>query len=194
MFSVAVEQALAVAITAHDGQLRRGTHAPYSVHPIHMALFLTRQGLDDTVVVAALLHDVVEDCEEWDLDLLAEQFGERVASIVSELTEDKSKRWRERKEAGIAAVAGMSTEAVAIKAADKLHNLSSLCVSLETAQDPERVWGQFRGGREGTLEIAERMVKALEERADPRMARELRAVLDRLLEWGRPAADPSAKV
>lgn len=176
MFSVDTERAIVACVTAHDGQWRRGGQGvPYSVHPLHMALMLARWNLDEVSIQAALLHDIVEDCEEWTLEGLSKDFGPRVASIVGELTEDKSLSWAERKEAGIASVPGLSSEAASVKAVDKLHNLQSLRASLECAEDQSEIWGQFRGGREGTLDVAERLVKALVARVDPKLGRALKA-------------------
>lgn len=183
MYFREIERAIAVALSAHDGQTRKGDEGvPYAVHPVHMALMLARWGAEEAQIVAALLHDTVEDCEDWDVERIEREFGERVARIVGELTEDKALGWRDRKEAGIAKIARMSVEAVTIKGVDQLHNLESLRVQLETCSDPDEVWSHFSGGRAGTLEIAARKVEALEKRVDPRLARELRAVLDRLHE------------
>ncbi len=183
MYFRAIERAITAAVTAHEGQVRKGDGgAPYAVHPVHMALILARRGMEESSIVAALLHDTIEDCESWDLERVEREFGEHVARIVDELTEDKTKSWRERKETGIAHIARMSAEAVTIKAVDQLHNLESLRVELEETTDPDGVWSHFRGGRKGTLEIATRKVEALEKRIDPRLSRELRRVLDRLIE------------
>ncbi len=183
VYSRPIEMALEVAVTAHHGQMRRGCTTPYSVHPIHMALMIARFGLDEWVILAAILHDVVEDCAEWDVARVERDFGGRVADIVSELTEDKTKSWRERKEAGIDNISRMSAEAAAVKAVDQLHNLESLYHALATAPDPGEVWSHFRGGREGTLEVAARKVAALEKRVDLRLAHALRAVLARISDF-----------
>ncbi len=182
MFSADIERAIGACITAHDGQWRRGGEGvPYSVHPLHMALMLARWNFDEVSIQAALLHDIVEDCEEWTLEGLRKDFGPRVASIVAELTEDKSLSWAERKEAGIASVPGLSSEAASVKAVDKLHNLQSLRASLECADDHSEIWGQFRGGREGTLAVAKRLVNALVARVDPKLGRALKAAHEAVL-------------
>jgi (p)ppGpp synthase/HD superfamily hydrolase len=182
-YSEGVERALRVAIEAHDGQFRKGDdNCPYSVHPVHVALLLARLGLEEAVVQAGLLHDVIEDCADWDRERVAEEFGPRVAGIVAELTEDKSKTWAERKQAGIDAVAGMSVEALMVKAADKLHNMQSLRVALERSDDRAAVWNRFSGKREGTLRVAEELVAELVKRADPRLGEELAMTVERLRE------------
>lgn len=179
LYSAAVERALRVALDAHDGQVRKGLDpVPYIVHPMHVALMLTRLTDDPEVLIAAVLHDVVEDCVEWDVERVAREFGERVASIVAELTEDKSKSWAERKRGAIDGVEVLSVEALTVKACDKLHNLRTLALDLERATDPAHVWRTFRGGREGTLRMDEELIAALAARLDPSIAEDLRAALE----------------
>ncbi len=154
MFSAGIERAIVVTLAAHAGQLRRGSPVPYAVHPLHAAFMLARLGLSETAIQAALLHDVVEDCPSWTLARLESEFGAAVASIVEQLTEDKSRTWEQRKRAGIERVASMTPDALAVKAADKLHNLASLARELQHTQDVDEFWGRYRGGRERTLAIA----------------------------------------
>ncbi len=62
-FSSALDTALIVASLAHRNQERKGSEIPYIIHPFHVALLLQRAGYPDEVVVAGLLHDVLEDME-----------------------------------------------------------------------------------------------------------------------------------
>lgn len=150
---------------------------PYSVHPVHMALILSRIGVRDEVIQAALLHDVVEDCEEWTLAKLRDSFGEEVATIVDELTEDKTKSWEERKRWAVEHVAVMSEASVIVKGADKLHNLQSLALQLSQATNTSEVWEHFTGGRERTLAMDGELVTTLCERLPRDLAILLREAL-----------------
>ena len=180
-YSAQVERALFVCLNAHNGQYRKGgSGVPYSVHPIHMALILTRAGLREALIQAALLHDVVEDCADWTLDRLRDEFGEEVAAIVAELTEDKSKTWEERKRWAIDHVALMTTDGVIVKAADKLHNLESLAAQLAESMDTREVWMHFKGGRERTLELDGELVTTLQARAPEPLAGLLRSAFERV--------------
>ena len=181
MFSALVEQALRSAIAAHEGQMRKGLEpVPYVTHSFHVALILARAGLDEVVIAAGLLHDVVEDCEGWTTARVEREFGAEVARIVAELTEDKTRSWGERKQGQIDAVATLSAPALSIKAADKLHNLATLAADLRAAPDRELVWQRFSGGRERTLEMSARLVAELEPRLQPELARALREALREL--------------
>lgn len=181
MFSARIEHALRSAHAAHSGQSRKGlSDVPYVTHVVHVGLILAQLGYDDVVVAAGILHDVVEDCEGWTIERVAREFGNDVAAIVAELTEDKSKSWDERKDDGVRRVRGMSPPAVAVKAADKLHNLRCLVADLNSASSRDEVWSKFKGGRARTVEMSARLVSELEARADPRLARALRSALDEL--------------
>ncbi len=183
MYSQVIERALHVAIAAHEGQSRKGdSSSPYVTHPMHVALMLARFGLDDDVVAAGLLHDVVEDCPGWSVERVQAEFGTHVSGIVAQLTEEKSRSWPERKAQGIAKVPHMSPEAASVKACDKLHNLHSLVNQLRASPDPEIVWAKFNGGRERTLEMSRDLVEALALRVDAKIAKALRAALQSLYE------------
>jgi (p)ppGpp synthase/HD superfamily hydrolase len=183
MYSSIIERALHTAIAAHEGQSRKGDSAsPYVTHPMHVALMLARFGLDDDVVAAGLLHDVVEDCPAWSIERVQTEFGPHIAGIVAQLTEDKSQSWSGRKQAAIEKVPHMSPEAASVKACDKLHNLHSLVNQLRAAPDPEIVWSKFNGGRERTLSMSRDLVEALASRVDAKIAKALRAALQSLYE------------
>ena len=185
-FHASVEKALRVAYAAHAGQTRKGLGgAPYFTHPAHVALVLARLGFDDVVVAAALLHDVVEDVEDWTLERVEREFGPDVRAIVAELTEDKSRTWAERKADGVARARTMSPAAATVKAADVLHNVRCLVDDLRAADDSEVVWRAFRGGREGTVAMSVKLVSELERRVDPRLGRALREALDELVDLAR---------
>ena len=179
-FDPGIEQAIRTALQAHSGQTRKGSSLPYATHPIHIALSLVRLGGSSEMVQAGLLHDVVEDCDDWTIEMVSAQFGENVAAWVGELTEQKGQSWEQRKQAAVDAVATMSTEAATIKAADKLHNLSSLVLALEDAANPDEVWAHFSRGPEVTIHMSELLVTALSHRIPQPLAQELEATLVRL--------------
>ena len=169
------------AIEAHAGQTRKGLDGfPYVVHPLHVGLMLARFDLDDEVIQAGILHDVVEDCDDWDLERIEEHFGPRVAGIVESLSEDKSLSWDERKQWAVDHVRDMSIDACDVKACDKLHNLESLAGDLERSPDPALVWSKFSGGRTRTLKLSRALVDALIPRVHARVAAALADVMARL--------------
>lgn len=60
-YSARFDRALALAAIAHAGQARKGTSVPYLMHPVHVAMILQRHGFPEEFLVAAVLHDVLED-------------------------------------------------------------------------------------------------------------------------------------
>lgn len=136
--------ATAFAAKYHRHQQRKNAErTPYVNHPIRVALNLARAGVtDDDVLVAALLHDTVEDTTATIEDVRA-AFGDRVASIVAEVTDDKSLPKDERKRLQIVNAPHKSAEAKLVKLADKLDNLGDLLNEIPQGWGVIRVRGYF---------------------------------------------------
>ena len=96
-----VERAIAFATKAHEGQFRKGTTRPYIVHPLEVGRIVATMTDDEEIISAAILHDTVEDCEGVTVERLTREFSDRVANLVAQESEDKSKSWYERKSATI---------------------------------------------------------------------------------------------
>ena len=128
----AFDRAAALAAEAHEGDIRKGTATPAIAHPIAVALTLAAAGHREDVVLAALLHDVVEDSDTT-LETLRETFGDTVATLVALCTEPDAPelRWRDRKRIALARAMTASREVRAIMAADKAHNLRTIAALIE---------------------------------------------------------------
>jgi (p)ppGpp synthase/HD superfamily hydrolase len=152
-YSSRYDAALILAATLHRKQLRKGTDTPYIVHPVYVSLILMQHGYDEDVAIAGLLHDAPED-QRYPLEDIAAQFGARVADLVAHVSEhryagDAERPWETRKQEKLAALRTAPPEALAITAADALHNASSILADLR-AHGPA-VWGRFKRGRAGTV-------------------------------------------
>ena len=86
-----IHEAFEFACEAHKDQVRKYDNTPYIRHPLAVMGIMTLVTNDPLILAAALLHDVVEDCEDVTLEILHERFGEIVASCVFYCTE-KSKK------------------------------------------------------------------------------------------------------
>jgi GTP diphosphokinase / guanosine-3',5'-bis(diphosphate) 3'-diphosphatase len=119
--------ALEFAARKHRDQRRKDADAsPYINHPIAVAHVLCETGVDDPdVLSAALLHDTIEDTETTETEL-REIFGDRIASIVLELTDDKSLPKEERKRLQIEHAHALSPKVQLVKWADKICNLRDI--------------------------------------------------------------------
>lgn len=125
---ILILNAAAFAAERHRDQRRKDTDAsPYINHLLALADILAREGgvTDATVIAAALLHDTVEDTETTIAEL-EDRFGKRVASIVAEVTDDKSLPKEERKRLQVAKAATKSPGAKLVKLADKISNLRDI--------------------------------------------------------------------
>jgi (p)ppGpp synthase/HD superfamily hydrolase len=159
-----VRTALEQARADHAGQIRNGAGGmPYVEHPVAVAALLDEHGYRDEVLAAALLHDVVEDSETT-LEELREKFGEEVAGLVGALTDDQSiESYRERKAEHRERLAVARDEALAIYAADKLTNVSTLHIAYEREGDAVR--SEFKMPLELKLEVWEADLELLREKA-----------------------------
>lgn len=112
----------------HKDQRRKDDAAtPYINHPINVATILAVEGSinDEEVLMAALLHDTVEDTDTT-FEEIEDIFGSVVCGIVREVTDDKSLEKQERKRLQIVHAATASHKAKLVKLADKLDNLRDL--------------------------------------------------------------------
>src|ERR1700739_117540 len=116
-----VLSAATFAAERHRGQRRKGKDAsPYINHPLALASLLAERGeRDPKVLMAALLHDTVEDTATSFEDI-EHCFGSEVADIVREVTDDKTLPKAERKRLQIEHAARLSRRAKLVKLADKI--------------------------------------------------------------------------
>jgi (p)ppGpp synthase/HD superfamily hydrolase len=127
-----IARALAKATAAHAGQIRNGSGGlPYIEHPRMVAATLAARGYDEQALAAALLHDVVEDSDTT-VDDLRGEFGDTIADLVAALSDDESiESYRDRKDEHRGRVAVVDGDALAIYAADKLTNMTTLHEAIE---------------------------------------------------------------
>ena len=121
-----VSDALLFATGAHGDQRRKYTGEPYIIHPIEVMMLVRQYGGDETMQIAALLHDVVEDTnvEPWQIET---SFGVRVRALVDQLTEPAHLGNRATRKAAEAARLGqVSADAQTIKCADLISNTRSI--------------------------------------------------------------------
>lgn len=131
-------EAVEYASRMHADQVRKGTSIPYICHPLAVSALTLEAGGDEDVAIAALLHDVAEDCGgEPVLAEIEGMFGPRVAGIVracsDSLVVDPTQKapWRTRKEAHLASMVDADPDVVIVTTADKLHNARGLVADLD---------------------------------------------------------------
>ena len=135
-----IQEAARFAAEVHKGAVRKGTRLPYIVHPNEVALIVSVMTDDPEVIAAAYLHDVIEDAGVT-YEQIQRKFGTRVADLVQAESEDKSKSWKERKQATVDHMQHASREAKMIAFGDKLSNLRS--TSADYLMMGDELWKKF---------------------------------------------------
>ncbi|GLX70351.1 HD domain-containing protein [Paenibacillus glycanilyticus] len=137
--------AIEFAASAHQSQYRKGSRTPYISHPYGVAMILSSYHCSENAIIAALLHDVLEDTEVTEQQLF-EAFGPEITAIVKACSEpDKTLSWEERKTHTIANLPAEPLEVRLVACADKLHNLRSMKRDSLTL-GPE-LWTRFKRGK-----------------------------------------------
>jgi guanosine-3',5'-bis(diphosphate) 3'-pyrophosphohydrolase len=124
-------KAASFAADKHRMQRRKDADAsPYINHPLGLAHIICTEGgvVDGNILTAALLHDTIEDTETSQEELETE-FGPKVASIVAEVTDDKSLPKEERKRLQVVKAPTKSRDAKIVKLADKISNLRDIAAA-----------------------------------------------------------------
>ncbi|MDQ3618161.1 MAG: bifunctional (p)ppGpp synthetase/guanosine-3',5'-bis(diphosphate) 3'-pyrophosphohydrolase [Pseudomonadota bacterium] len=138
---VLLRRAWAVGAAAHAGQSRKSGE-PYITHPVAVARVLADQGLDVETLIAAILHDTIEDTPLTH-DCLVDQFGQTVAELVDGVTKLDKLHFRDRQEAAAESFRKMllamsrDLRVILIKLADRLHNMRTL--GAQTPEARERI-------------------------------------------------------
>lgn len=144
-----IEKAIAFATKAHKGQMRKGTTRPFITHPLEVGEIVATMTDDEEVICAAILHDTIEDCRQVTEEILRLEFSERVAELVRQESEDKSKSWMERKSHTIAHLRTAPVEIQMIGMADKLSNMRD--IDRDYPECGEELWNRFRMKDKGVI-------------------------------------------
>ena len=122
-----ISRAERFARVCHEGQFRKGkAKEPYVNHLEEVAKLTERWGGGENAIAAAWLHDTVEDCPPISFADLALLFGDKIADIVAELTDDKSLPKAERKRKQLENSSFKSVDASLVKLADKTSNVGAI--------------------------------------------------------------------
>ncbi len=148
--------ALDFSAQRHKGQTRKGKdNTPYINHPIQVVALLTKQGeVDAPLLMAAALHDVIEDTASTpeQIEALSQtieaEFGGQVLAIVKEVSDDKNLPFSERKRLQVINTPNLSDEAKKLKIADKTCNIMDMIHEPPTGWSRERKLGYLDWARQ----------------------------------------------
>lgn len=185
-------RAVDYARIAHTAQVRKGTEIPYLSHLLGVASLVLEFGGNEDQAIAAVLHDVIEDCGEAHRVLVRQEFGDAVADIVEACTdgtaeskathsdaEAKRLDWVRRKLGYLDHLAHAPDAVLLVSGCDKLHNARAIVQDLEDPCTGQAVFDRFKGGKVGTLGYYEAIVQTFKRRGPP-MAPALDAVVGRM--------------
>ncbi len=162
MDSPLIFHAIQFASAAHAGQYRKNSKVPYLIHPLRVARIIIEAGCPETLAVAAILHDTVEDCFVT-YDQIHRLFGAEVCELVRGASEpDKSAPWEQRKQHTIDFLRTAQDGLLLVAVADKLDNIRSIREDL--ALHGEFAWSRFKRGREHQRWYFENLAAVFSER------------------------------
>jgi GTP pyrophosphokinase len=194
-----LQQAFRYAAEKHAGQTRKQTAVPYLSHLMAVASLVLEAGGDEDMAIAALLHDVVEDCGGMPrLREVRKLFGRRVAHIVEGCTDsfgEPKAEWVERKKDYLREVTHADAETRLVSASDKLHNVRTILADYR--QEGEAIWARFSGKKEGTLWYYRALSDEYQRRGASRITREFElavAELETLVSKSKKLAKKKAMV
>ncbi len=188
-FSEKFASALHYAVKVHGKQVRERTQKPILGHLLSVTSIVIEYGDDETLAIAALLHDAVED--QGGLPRLRDiqkKFGKRVAHIVESCTDslqDPPPPWRERKEAYLKRLVHHDVATRLVSAADKLSNARE---TLKDVREHGPAWFErFEGGKAGTLWYYRGLVTAFRKAGSNPLVEEYDRVVTELERLNRQA-------
>ena len=175
-------EAFLFAAEKHASQTRKKTDVPYISHLMSVASLVLEAGGGEDEGVAALLHDVVEDCGGHPvLEEIRQRFGERVANIVEGCTDAYTipkPPWKQRKLDYLEVLRRADEDVRLVSAADKLHNVRSILADYR--REGDSVWERFSGRRDGTLWYYRAVLNVLRQGKANRLVDELERVVTEL--------------
>lgn len=183
LFSKNIEDALVLAAQAHQAQQRKVNGEPYITHPIHVAFILLKCGYDENIIIASILHDVVED-SHIELTQIERRFGNEVKEIVYNLSEEKYDQhgpieWEIRKSKLLQLLIKSDNRVAVVRSADLLHNASTLLFDLN--KYGSTIWKNFNSSSTKIVGHYRSMFEIVREKDIPQsIVSELESVINQL--------------
>jgi hypothetical protein len=173
------DEAFVMASGLHRNQFRKGTGIPYVSHLMAVAALVIENGGDEDQAIAALLHDAVEDQGGGEtLARIRQQFGERVARIVSDCTDAWKKPkpdWSERKINYLNKLSGKHRDSLLVSLADKVHNARA--IRNDYGEIGDELWKRFAGDKNGTIWYYRELARIFSEVMPCRLTDELAEIV-----------------
>ena len=177
IFSEQINKAVILAAQRHQGQYRKDKEQiPYVAHCYMVGLILSSAGFKEEVIIAGILHDLLEDTETTEGEIRS-QFGEYVLELVKHVTNPKAVSFMEKRQYQVKMAQSATSEAKAIKAADLLHNNYSIIAAMERGED---IWASFTLTKEQRVKEDYKLLEALRNNWEHPLVDELEAYIQKL--------------
>jgi len=180
-----IKAALDKAAVLHQNQVRKGDELPYIVHPYAVAFILANYTNKEDIIIAGLLHDVLEDVPGYGESEMTRDFGDKVCAIVKEVSEDKVPAdnrekavltWQYRKDEYIKHLRSASHEALMVSCADKIENLNSMILGFKNYGD--EFWKRFNAPKDRLLWFYGAVLGVLKDKLTSDIVKELEQTHD----------------
>lgn len=177
-----IQKAIIKSALLYAKQKRKGSDIPYIIHPYSVAFILSNYTNNEDIIIAGLLHDILEDVEGYTAEDMKRDFGEKITKIVKEVSEEKEPNskenkkstWKKRKEGYLKNIRNGSTESMMVCAADKIHNLSSIIKDYK--DQGNRLWKVFNSTPKEALWFYNEVLNILKEKLDNEIVEKLEEV------------------
>lgn len=177
IISSKITEALEFCAEAHKNQKRKSNNTPYASHPSSVGFILQSCGYKEDVVIAGILHDVIEDTTYTEKDI-KERFGEKVLKMVLGVTENKKiTDWHERKKDYLNKIKKSNKFVKSISASDMLDNTRSL---LREIKKGGNIWQHFAVSKEENIKFFEKRFQIVKNDINEELRKELRKTLNEL--------------
>ena len=188
-FTPRLHAAIALAAKLHEGQFRKDAEqTPYVSHVYGVMCILSKYTTDEDVLIAGLLHDVLEDVKlpyDEKMKIISDNFGEKVLHIVQGVSEEKDpmektdekETWQDRKNKYLEKLRHERPEVMLVSAADKIHNLISMSQDYE--KEGEAIWERFNSPVDKKVWFFEQVAAALQGRLESGIVHELKGEVDK---------------
>ena len=174
-----IQQAIIKAAILHSDQVRKEGNFPFIIHPYSVAAILSNYTDNEDIIIAGLLHDVLEDVPGYSESDMRRDFGDKITEIVKGVSEDKDpnnksnekESWQYRKNKYLEGLKNDSQESLMVCAADKIHNLSSMTEAYK--EKGAVAFVNFNSSIEQRMEFHKNVLKILKERLENNIVFEL---------------------
>ena len=175
-----IENAIERASILHKEQMRKGGKIPYISHPFSVAWILSNYTDDEDIIIAGLLHDVLEDVSGYSEDNMREEFGDRITNIVKGVSGDENDgtlSWIDRKQIYLDRLKKSSEDSLMVSAADKIHNLSRTLNDIK--KEGEEVWARLKTTKEDSVWFYSEVFSILRDRLENEIVDEFQLLLNK---------------